>query len=113
MRARGNWCRRPAGWSATLLHVAASAPRKLDDARVLRYRGDVHADWATSHRLGDPAFQGPVTALAIVEEESSGGVLTLFLYADGTVADEWQATLEDALEALEETDEFEGLQWAD
>jgi len=53
-----------------------------------------------------------VIALAIVEDEASGGVLTLFLYADGTVADEWQESLDDALAALEETNEYDELPWA-
>ena len=50
---------------------------------------------------------------AIIEDEATGGVFTLFLYADGSVADEWQQSLEDALSALEETNEFDGLPWAD
>lgn len=45
-------------------------------------------------------FEGPVVALAIVEDEPTGGVFTLFLHANGTVADEWQQTLDDALETL-------------
>ena len=53
-----------------------------------------------------------MTALAIVEDEPTAGVLTLFLYADGTIADEWQQSLEDALAALEETSDFDGLPWA-
>jgi hypothetical protein len=84
---------------------------------VLRYRGDIGAAWpdATDAPLDEPitAFQGPVTALAIVDDEPAGGVFTLFLYADGTVADEWQESLEHALEALAETDEFDGLAWAE
>ena len=77
-------------------------------------------DWTAEHRIAegtleDPitAFQGPVTALAIVDDEPTGGVFTLFLYADGTVADEWQASLKDALSALEETNEFDGLPWVE
>ena len=54
-----------------------------------------------------------MTALAIVEDEPTGGVLTLFLYADGSVADEWQESLVDALSALEETNEFDGLPWVE
>jgi hypothetical protein len=88
-------------------------PQTLGDARVLRYKGDPAADWGKGLSVGQPSFQGSLTALAIVEDESSGGVLTLFLYADGTVADEWQESLEDALEALAETHEFDGLPWAD
>ena len=94
--------------------MVPSAPRKLDDARVLRYRGDVAADWtADGPDIAEGSFQGGVTALAIVEDEPTGGALTLFLYADGSVADEWQESLEDALSALEETNEFDGLPWAD
>jgi len=94
--------------------VVPSAPRKLDDARVLRYRGDVAADWtADGPDIAEGSFQGGVTALAIIEDEATGGVFTLFLYADGSVADEWQQSLEDALSALEETNEFDGLPWAD
>ena len=40
-------------------------------------------------------------------------MFTLDLYADGSIADEWQASLEDALAALEETNEFDRLPWAD
>lgn len=94
-------------------------PRELGNGRVLRYRGDPAAvwdaephDWDAEPSLEQPSFQGPVTALAIVEDESTGGVFTLFLHADGSVADEWQESLEDALAALEETDEFDGLPWA-
>jgi len=55
---------------------------------VIRYRGDVDADWNSERGAAERSFQGAVIALAIVEDESSGGVLTLFLDADGTVADE-------------------------
>ena len=81
---------------------------------MLRYRGDIAVDWTTEPDVAQliVAFQGPVTALAIVEDEPTGGVLTLFLYADGSVADEWQASLEDALAALEESTEFDELPWA-
>jgi hypothetical protein len=85
---------------------------------VLRYRGDIAAAWPAADEAprAEPliAFQGPVTALAIVEDEAdTGGVFTLCLYADGSVADYWHQTLEDALEALDEDDEFDGLPWAD
>jgi hypothetical protein len=85
---------------------------------VLRYRGDIAAAWpnAAETPLEEPitAFQCPVTALAIVEDEAdTGGVFTLYLYADGTVADGWNESLEDALEALDETDEFDGLPWVE
>ena len=93
--------------------MGETPPRELGQARVLRYRGDIAADWTTEHRVAEVAFQGPVKALAIVEDVPTSGVLTLFLYADGTVADEWQESLEDALSALEETNEFDGLPWAE
>jgi len=85
---------------------------------VLRYRGDTAAAWpdAAEIPLEEPitAFQGPVTAVAIVEDQAdTGGVFTLYLYADGTVADAWNESLGDALAALEETDEFEGLPWVE
>jgi len=85
---------------------------------VLRYRGDIAAAWpdAAEAPLEEPitAFQGAVTAVAIVEDQAdTGGVFTLYLYADGTVADGWNESLEDALEALDETDEFDGLPWAE
>ena len=100
--------------------MTATPPRELGDGRVLRYRGDPAADWdAEPHDwdaepvLRRPAFQGPVVALAIIDDEPTGGVFTLFLYADGWVADEWQPSLEDALAALDETDEFDGLPWVE
>jgi len=90
----------------------------MDGGRVLRRRGEIGAAWpdGTEAPLEEPitAFRGPVVAIAIVEDEAdTGGVFTLFLYADGSIADEWQASLEDALAALEETDEFDGLPWAE
>jgi hypothetical protein len=91
---------------------AGSAPRMLGEARVLRYRGDVAADWASEHDSNATAFQGAVVAIAIVEGERDGGVLTLFLYSDGTVADEWHESLEDALEAMGESDHYDELAWA-
>jgi hypothetical protein len=85
---------------------------------VLRYRGDIAAAWpdADEAPLDEPiqAFQGLVIALAIVEDEAdTGGVFTLYLYADGTVADGWNESVEDALEALDESDELDGLPWAE
>ena len=80
---------------------------------MLRYRGDVDADWNSERGAAERSFQGAVIALAIVEDEFSGGVLTLFLGADGTVADEWQESLEDALLALGATNEHDELPWAD
>jgi hypothetical protein len=59
---------------------------------VLRYKGDVAADWDVVP--AEPVtFEGPVIALAIVDDEPTGGVMTLFLHANGAVADEWQQTL--------------------
>ena len=106
-------CRGPAARSVTVLQVGATPPHKLGHARVLRYRGDVAADWSAERDAAVRSFQGAVVALAIVQDEASGGVFTLFLYADGTVADQWQESLDDALSALEETSEFDGLPWAD
>jgi hypothetical protein len=80
---------------------------------VLRYWGDVTADWNGAPSADPVTFQGPVVALAIVDDEPTGGVFTLFLHANGAIADEWQLTLEDALEALSETDEFDALPRAD
>jgi hypothetical protein len=81
---------------------------------VLRYRGDTSADWYVDPWPNHPYFQGPVTALAIVDDELSGGVLTLYLYADGTIADGWNESLGDALDAIDEMpNESDGLPWAD
>jgi hypothetical protein len=93
--------------------MAARAPKTLSDARVLRYRGDVGADWSFERYRPDRSFQGEVIAVAIIEDEPSGGVLTLFLHADGTVGDEWHESLEDALAAIKETTELDQLAWAD
>ena len=93
--------------------VNARAPRRLGNARVLRYRGDVAADWRVERDAAKRSFEAAVIALAIVEDESSGGVLTLFLHANGRVADEWQESLGDALAALAETTEFDGLAWSE
>jgi len=73
--------------------MGATAPHKLRHARVLRYRRDVAADWSDEHDAAVRSFQGAVVALAIVEDEDSGGVSILFLYADGTVADEWSNSI--------------------
>lgn len=86
-------------------------PFLLNDARVLRYKGDPAADWDAPCAFDDgPTFQGEVTAIAIVEDESTGGVFSLYLYADGSIADEWQASLEDAVEAEAEGREID-LPW--
>ena len=54
------------------------------------------ADWRVERDAAKRSFEAAVIALAIVEDGSSGGVLTLFLHANGRVADEWQESLEDA-----------------
>jgi hypothetical protein len=50
---------------------------------VLRYWGDVTADWNGAPSADPVTFQGPVVALAIVDDEPTGGVFTLFLQRHG------------------------------
>lgn len=42
------------------------------------------------------------SGLQSLKDEPTGGVFTLFLYADGSVADEWREPSDDALAALKD-----------
>jgi hypothetical protein len=88
----------------------ALPPREIGGARVLRFAGD--AGWPeVDESPADLGFVEPVTALAIVQYEGEPAYFVFWLHSNGTVADSWHETLDDAIEATAE--DGEKLGWVE
>ena len=85
--------------------------RDLYSARVVRFAGDPTWPEAPDDAVPDTSFEGSVVALAIARSADRQGYFTFWLYEDGSVADSYDVSLDDAIEAA--ADEGDRLGWVD